>query len=175
MPELDKLLQGKDGQPYLLRPIRPSDAPSLMRGYDAMSAQAKWFRMLYTVPHLTLETAARFCAPDPEREICLVIEGRGALEGEILGGARIAVEADGRTAEFSVSLRPEAQSLGLARAALSAVLDAAQDKGCDVVWGIIARDNRPMLALAQRMGFALKPDPNDRTITRAGLKLGAPN
>ena len=136
-----------------------------------MSSQAKWFRMLYTVPHLTPETAARFCAPDPEREICIVIEGHDALKGEILGGARIAGEADGKSAEFSVSLRPEAQKLGLARIALKAVLDAARDKGYELVWGTIARDNGAMLALAQRMGFSLNTDPNDPAMVRAELDL----
>ena len=36
---------GKNGVAYIVRPISPKDAPSLMRGYDAMSDQAKWFRM----------------------------------------------------------------------------------------------------------------------------------
>ena len=88
-------LTDKNGETYLLRPIRPADAPSLMRGYDAMSDQAKWFRMLHTVPHLSEDVAQRYCAPDPERDLCFVIEGQGTLLGEILGGARIAGEDHG--------------------------------------------------------------------------------
>ena len=84
---------GKDGQRYILRPIRPTDAESLMRGYDAMSDRAKWFRMLHAQPHLSPEQAARFCDPDPARAICLVLEGHGRLKGEIMGGARIARHA----------------------------------------------------------------------------------
>ena len=171
MRALDKMVHGKDGQSYHLRPIRAADAPSLMRGYDAMSDQAKWFRLLYTVPHLTAETAARFCAPDPAREICVVVEGHGALESEILGGARIAGEADGRSAEFSVSLRPEAQGLGLGRAALETVFDAAKDKDYESVWGLIAHDNRAMLSLAHQMGFTLETDPTNPGVMRAELTL----
>lgn len=81
---------GKDGHSYRLRHISLSDAASLMRGYDAMSDRAKWFRMLHAQPHLSDEEAARFTSPDPSRELCLVLEGRGELAGEILGGARIA-------------------------------------------------------------------------------------
>ena len=58
-------LTDKHGTSYRLRPIRPADAPSLMRGYNAMSEQEKWFRMLYTVPHLSEDLAQQFCAPDP--------------------------------------------------------------------------------------------------------------
>ena len=143
-------LTDKNGETYLLRPIRPADAPSLMRGYDAMSDQAKWFRMLHTVPHLSEDVAQRYCAPDPERDLCFVIEGQGTLLGEILGGARIAGEDHG-TAEFAVSLRPEAQTLGLAYGALEAVLHAAYRKGFTHVWGTIAVQNATMVALARRL------------------------
>jgi hypothetical protein len=70
-------VEGKDGRFYTLRPIRLSDAPSLMRGYDAMSDTSKWFRVLHSLPHLTESTARVFCSPDPNRELCIVVEGIG--------------------------------------------------------------------------------------------------
>ena len=163
-------LTDKNGEIYLLRPIKPADAPSLVRGYDAMSDQAKWFRMLHTVPHLSENMAQRFCTPDPERDLCFVIEGQGALLGEILGGARIAGEDHG-VAEFAVSLRPEAQTLGLAYGALEAVLHAAYRKGFTHVWGSIAVQNATMVALARRLGFNLLPDPDDASLLRADIEL----
>lgn len=164
-------IEGKDGEMYLLRPIAVSDADSLMRGYDAMSAQAKWFRMLGALPHLSRQAALKFCTPDPQSEFCTVVEGRGALRGEILGGARIAGEPDGRTAEFSVSLRPEAQGLGLAHRALQMALQEAREMGYERVWGLIAHNNSPMLALARRIGFSLSPDTDDITLMRAEILL----
>ena len=164
-------VNGKNGEPYLLRPIRPSDAPSLMRGYDALSDESKWFRMLHAVPHLSESMAKEFCSPDPERDICLVIEGRGVLTGEILGGARIAGREKSDSVEFSVSLRPEAQGLGLARQALEATLAAAAEMGYRSVWGTISVRNKPMLGLAERMGFSLRSDPDDRSLMLAERTL----
>jgi acetyltransferase len=161
----------KNGDIYLLRPIAPSDVPSLIRGYDAMSEQAKWFRMLHTVPHLTEVMARRFCSPDQDRDLCIVIVGHGSLQGEILGGARIAGEADGRRAEFSVSLRPEAQGLGLAHKALQMVLQAAKEMGYERVWGSIALQNMAMLGLARRLGFTLSPDLDDTALVHAEIDL----
>lgn len=163
-------LRDKHGQAYVLRSIRPADAPALVRAYDAMSDDDKWFRMLQNIPHLSDEMARHFCAPDPQRDLCVVIEGRGALAGEILGGARIAGEGEG-CAEFSVSLRPEAQSLGLGFAALEIVLIAAHDMGFRHVWGVIAAQNKPMRTLAQRLGFKLVPSPNDLSLIRADMDL----
>lgn len=164
-------VKAQDGEDYILRPIEPGDAASLIRGYDAMSDQSKWFRMLHTVPHLTEEMAQHFCAPERDRDVCIVVLGRGSLQGEILGGARIAGEVDGRRAEFSVSLRPEAHGLGLAHRALKMVLQSATEMGYDAVWGMIAINNTPMLRLARRMGFNMTPEPDDAAIVHAEIDL----
>ena len=108
-------LVARDGRRLRLRGIRPEDADSMIRGYDALSDEAKWFRMLHAMPHLSAQMARALCSPDPSSEICLVIEGEGPLAEEIVGGARLADMAPGAAAEFSVSLRPEMQGQGLAR------------------------------------------------------------
>jgi acetyltransferase len=107
--------------------------------------------------------ARAFCTPDPNRELCIVVEGVGELEGEILGGARIAGAVDGISAEFAVSLRPEAQGLGLARKALETVIKVAKESGYRKVWG--------MLALARRVGFSLRRDPDDFSLMLAEFPL----
>lgn len=164
-------IRGKDGKDYVLRPIQPSDAPSLIRGYDALSDRGKWFRMLHAVPHLTEEMARDFCSPDPQTECCVVIEGRDDLADEILGGARVAGLGPGQAAEFSVSLRPEARGLGLARQALETVIAVARQAGNTEVWGLIARQNTAMLKLAERVGFENKRDLDDISLVRATLAL----
>ena len=161
---------GRDGRVYRIRPIRPADAPSLQRGYAAMPSEAKLNRMLYKVPELTPEMAARYCTPDPNAEYCVVVEGRDALAGEILGGARL-IYGSGKTAQFTVSLRPEGHGKGLAREAVSTVLGVAREMGMDSVWGLIASDNKPMLDLARSLGFALKPNPEDPTEILARIEL----
>ncbi|MEM1045098.1 MAG: GNAT family N-acetyltransferase [Pseudomonadota bacterium] len=164
-------IRGKDGKDYVLRPIQPADAPSLIRGYDAMSERGKWFRMLHAVPHLTDEMAREFCAPDPQTECCVVIDGRDDLSDEILGGARVAGLGPGKAAEFSVSLRPEARGLGLARQALETVIEVARETGNTEVWGLIARQNSAMLKLAERVGFQNKRDLDDISLIRATIAL----
>ncbi|MCV6597548.1 MAG: GNAT family N-acetyltransferase [Mangrovicoccus sp.] len=168
---MDAVLQGKDGRDYRIRPIAPGDVDSLIRGYDSLSDQAKWFRMLHAQPHLSREMAERFCKVDHDDEFCLVIEGQGALEGDLLGGARIGGIGPGKAGEFSVSLRPEARGLGLARQALIGVINVAKDQGCSLIWGSVARRNDGMRALAERLGFTLRIDPDDRTLLLAELPL----
>lgn len=164
-------LRGKDGVDYLIRPIRLSDAQLLKRGYDALSERSKWFRMLHALPHLTEEMARELCSPDPDTDVCLVLEGRGALCGEIIGGARIVGIGPGRAAEFAVTLRNEVCGLGLARQSLEMLIDIAREADCASVWGHIAASNINMLNLARRLGFAIRRDPDDLSLSLAEMSL----
>lgn len=169
MPMPPKSVTDREGRAHVLRPIRPSDAPSMMKGYDMLSDEAKWFRLLHAVPHLTEEMAVAFCSPDPKKDVCLVIEA-GDGSGDIIGGARLMHDGPGR-AEFAVSLRPDWQGQGLARQALEAVLDWGRDHGVRHVWGEIAARNTPMINLARRVGMALRRDPNDHALLIAEIEL----
>ncbi len=159
--------RGKDGAAYLIRPIRPDDAAAVTRSYDSLPDRSKWFRLLYSVPRLSEEMAARFCTPDPKTEFAVVIEGNGRLAGELIGGARIADMGPGKAAEFAVTLREEAQGLGLARQALETVIEVARDAGCGSVWGTISAENRAMLGLARRLEFIIRRDPEDLSLMLA--------
>lgn len=157
-------IAGKDGRPHLARPIDETDAGRLIRCYDAMTDRGRWFRVLHHLPHLTQDMARDFCRPDPERDLCIVLEGDGPLEGEILGGARITGSQDGKTAEYSVTLRPEAEGLGLAHKALELVFEAAREMGYTHIWGTIHSENGPMLQLAHSLNLHVHRDPNDAAL-----------
>ncbi|MEM8574691.1 MAG: GNAT family N-acetyltransferase [Pseudomonadota bacterium] len=169
-PLIDRLVRrkvtiaGKNGHLHLARPINESDAGALMRCYDAMTERGKWFRMLHHLPHLSEDMARDFCSPDPDKDLCIVLEGDGPLAGEILGGARITGSADGKSAEYSVTLRPEAEGLGLAHKALELVFAAAKEMGYTRIWGAIHSENGPMLQLAESLDLNLRRDPNDAAL-----------
>jgi acetyltransferase len=157
-------IAGKNGHPHLARPIDATDAGALIRCYDAMTDRGRWFRMLHHLPHLSEDMAHDFCTPDPERDLCIVLEGDGPLEGEILGGARITGDKDGRCAEYSVTLRPEAEGLGLGHKALELVFEAAREMGYTHIWGTIHSENGPMLQLAHSLHLTVHRDPNDAAL-----------
>ncbi len=162
---------GKDGRSYVIRPIEPNDAASVIRGFNTWSPRERWLRFLHAVPELTPEAALAICTPDPVLDICLVIEGQGELAGDIVGGARI-FGAPGRDdGEFSVSMRPEVQGLGLARQVLQMALDAAAEAGYRRIWGYVAAKNDSMQGLAKRLGFRIRRDPDDFSQLIAEIRL----
>jgi RimJ/RimL family protein N-acetyltransferase len=109
-----------------------------------------------------------------ERHIQLLFHRKSAGTNPRTLGRSHHLGEDNGLAEFSVSLRPEAQTLGLASGALEAILHAAHRKGFNHVWGTIAVQNAPMIALARRLGFNLLPDPDDTSLIRADIELPAP-
>ncbi len=162
----------KDGNDYLVRTVRPSDADAIMRGYDALTDEQKWLRVLHTLPHLTPAMAHEFAEPPPDKVFAVVVEGRDNLAGELVGSARIAGFGPRRAAEFSVTVRPEVAGIGLARQALQLVIEVARESGCRCVWGSISGLNGPMIGLAKRMGMTLRRDPEDLAVLIAELPLG---
>ncbi len=169
MPLPPRSVADRDGRVHVLRPIRPSDAPAMMKGYDMLSDEAKWFRLLHAVPHLSEEMAVAFCSPDPEKDVCLVIEAGDGTE-DIIGGARLMHDGPER-GEFAVSMRPDWQGQGLARQALEAVLDWGRGRGMRHVWGEISARNEPMLSLARRVGMKIRRDPEDGALMIAEIEL----
>lgn len=167
-------IRGKDGRDYCLRPIEPGDAPSVIRGFNALSPRERWFRFLHAAPELSEAAALRFCSPDPVLDICLVIEGQGELAGDIVGGARVTGAPCGTDGEFSFSMRPEMQGLGLAKEALQTVLDAAAEAGYRRIWGYVAARNDGMRHLAKRLGFTVRRDPDDLSQLIAEIRLVPP-
>ncbi|MEM7774877.1 MAG: GNAT family N-acetyltransferase [Pseudomonadota bacterium] len=160
-----------DGNTYHVRRIRPSDAPLIVRGYDALPDEHKWFRVLHTLPRLTERMAHDFCTPDPDTVIAVVVEGRDHFAGELVGSARVAGVGPGQSAEFSITVRPEVSGLGLARQALEIVIQCARETGCKSVWGTISMHNARMLGLARRIGFRLRRDPDDISLMIAELEF----
>lgn len=164
----------KDGNDYRVRSIRASDAEAVMRGYDALTDEQKWLRVLHVLPHLTPAMAHTFSDPPHDRVVAVVVEGQGALAGELVGSARVAGIGPGQAGEFSVTVRPEAAGIGLGRQALELVIAAAREAGCRSVWGAISIRNKAMIALAKRLGMTLRSDPEDVTLLIGELEL-APN
>ena len=168
--ELERRMTLEDGRQVLLRPIRPEDAGAVARTFGRLSADDARFRLFAPLRELPIELVARLTQIDYDREMALVAEDP-ASPGELLGGARVSMEPDGRRAEFAVTVRTDGQGHGLGRCTLEAVLDYARQRGVEEVWGTILADNHRMLGLAKALGFTLRRDPDEPDAVLAVKRL----
>jgi acetyltransferase len=171
--ELERKLTLWDGREVLLRPIRPEDAKAHQRAFAASAEEDRRMRYFTSLRELSDEAAARSTQIDYDREMALVAVDP-AEPTELLGGARIIADPDNRAAEFAVSVRSSMKGTGLGPLALGMILDYAYDRGIQQVWGTVLRENKAMIAVAERLGFRRERDPDDPECVKMVIDLPRP-
>ncbi|MFO1039331.1 MAG: GNAT family N-acetyltransferase [Geminicoccaceae bacterium] len=168
--ELEEEVVLKDGRRLLMRPIRPEDAEPLQRFFSHLDPEDLRRRFLAPMKEVSDALAARLSQIDYDREMCVLIVDPTKPD-EIWAGARVAMEPDGQSAEFSVTVRTDRQGLGLGHRALGRVLDYARERGVREVWGSVLHDNKGMLGLARRLGFVSHIDPDDAALVKSVIRF----
>ncbi|MGA8054984.1 MAG: GNAT family N-acetyltransferase [Burkholderiales bacterium] len=168
--ELEETLVLWDGRELALRPIRPEDAPALQRAFAATDAEDRRMRLFTSLRELSNEMAARLTQVDYDRELALVAVDP-TNPSELLGGARVIADPDNRTAEYAVSVRSEMKGTGLGPRVLARIIDLAEARGIRQVWGTVLRENKPMLAVCEKLGFRRERDPDDPEVVKVVIDL----
>ncbi|MEJ5330934.1 MAG: GNAT family N-acetyltransferase [Desulfobaccales bacterium] len=153
--ESDWLLE--DGTPVRLRPIRPEDEPlvkELLENCSDETLYFRYFRLIKSFPHSFL---IRFTQNDYDREIGLAAFGTPPAPEVMMGVGRLVMSPDRSSAEFAVIVADPWQGKGLGSKLISRVIEIARDHGVRFLWGEVLAENKPMLALVQKMGFTIHP------------------
>jgi acetyltransferase len=153
----------------LLRPIRPEDAPGIIRLFESLSAEDVRLRFFGALRQLSPELLTRLTQIDYDRQMALVLEAGG----EILGVARLAADPDNREAEFAVTVRTDLKGRGIGSLLMRRLLEHARRRGIGRIVGDILQENTMMLALARDLDFRLEPRPDTPGVVRASLSLEA--
>jgi acetyltransferase len=90
---------------------------------------------------------------------------------DIVGSAMFLIGEDPTSCEFSTTVSADRGGLGLGRALMTALVAAAKQRGLHEMEGFVLARNQPMLRLAMRLGFSIKPDPDDASVRICHLRL----
>jgi acetyltransferase len=117
-----------------IRPIRPEDAPLLVKLFESLSARSIVLRFFSP-----LKVAV--CGPEQDEKM--------------LGVARVITDITNRKhAEFSVIVGDPWQGKGIGAELLKRCLSISKDRGIEKVTGIVLPENTKMLALGKKLGFS---------------------
>jgi acetyltransferase len=147
--ELEGEIRLRDGRVVRVRPIRPEDAERELRFFNSLSDQSRYQRFMQYLKELSPRMLARFTQLDYDRELALV----ALWQGEFIAVGRYSPNADGKTAEFALTVGDAWQGKGLGHALLERLCDAARAAGYEALVGHILEANREMLELASHLGF----------------------
>jgi acetyltransferase len=176
--ELEETVTLKNGDPVLLRPIRPEDAELEREFVAALSPQTLYRRFMMPVKELSDAMIERFTQIDYDRELALVALRNdsggtpGASGSRLVGVARIIPTWEDGTAEFAIVVGDWLQHSGLGRELMLRLLEAGRVRGYSVIEGIILGENVSMLRFCERLGFTITLNPDDPAERIARIALG---
>lgn len=163
-----KVVQGKDGVPLTLRPIRPEDEPLISKFHETLSDRSvylRYFSPLMLSQRVTHERLARVCFADYNREIPIVVE----REGQIIAVGRLSRLHQPHTARFTMLVSDRCQGQGLGHIIMQHLLEIARQEKLKRLVAHILAENTTMQRLCQKHGFQLTP--LEKGFVRAEINL----
>ncbi|TAL84372.1 MAG: GNAT family N-acetyltransferase [Candidimonas sp.] len=169
----------KNGDPWMMRPIRPEDAEPLQTFVRGLSDESRYMRFVSMLRELTPSMLARYTRIDYDRELALVAtvqvpnpEHRGHPHERIVGFAHYLRNADGRGAEYALVIADDNQRRSLGACLMRGLIEAAQAQGLTYIEGLVLATNHAMLSLMTHLGFRNDNEVEDPTTRRVWLDLG---
>ncbi|MEM4290276.1 MAG: GNAT family N-acetyltransferase, partial [Nitrososphaerota archaeon] len=163
----------KDGREVLLRPIRPEDEPLEYELIKGLSEESSRFRFFQVIREVTHEMLVRFCNIDYDREIAIIAEYNEGCRKRNVGVGRLIIDRDAKRGEFAVLVADDFQGKGLGTKLTDMVIEIAQEKGLDSIYGIVLPENTKMIRLCRKMGFEISYG-KDEVFVELKLKQEAP-
>lgn len=143
------------GGVYLpVRPIRPEDAPLLVRFFQGLSEHSRYQRFMQHLHEFPPALLKRLTNLDYERELALVVLDPAGQD--LIAVGRFAPTDDPANAEFALTVADVWQGKGIGRVLLARLCGLARKAGYQALYGRVLDDNKGMLDLAARLGFALQ-------------------
>jgi len=161
----------RDGRAVHIRAMRPADEAEILQAFDRLSQDARYMRFMRTVREVNTERLRKTLASFPASGLGLVATVPATDGIDIVGTAIFVLGSDPATCEFAITIAADYGGAGLGRTILTALIDAAKQRGLQEMEGFVLAANKPMLRLAARVGFSVSVDPDDRSIRICRLRL----
>jgi acetyltransferase len=160
-----------DGRTVRIRPIERSDLELERRFVMGLSPRTRYLRLL-SGRCLQPGELERWTDIDPAREIALVAVATTADGVQQVGVVRCARDELAPPAwDFGIVVADAWQGVRLGDALLARLVERAEARGVPALGSVTLAENRPMVALARRLGFSVRREPGDATLLRLEREL----
>lgn len=147
----------KSGRRVILRPVLAEDEPTHRAFHELQSPESIRYRFFQYRKHFSREDVAQMVQIDYDREMVFVAnapreDGKGE---ETLGTVRVWTDADNLQCEFAVMVHDKMKGEGLGMALMRKMIEYCRSRGTVEMIGNVLPENRPMLKLAEALGFEI--------------------
>ncbi|MEQ9546430.1 MAG: GNAT family N-acetyltransferase [Marinobacter sp.] len=148
----------KSGRRVIIRPVLAEDEPAHRAFHELQSPESIRYRFFQYRKHFSREDVAQMVQIDYDREMVFIANApRQDGEGEeTLGTVRVWTDADNLRCEFAVMVHDNMKGEGLGVALMQKMIDYCRSRGTVEMVGNVLPDNRPMLQLAEHLGFEVQ-------------------
>ncbi|AZT83448.1 GNAT family N-acetyltransferase [Marinobacter sp. NP-4(2019)] len=148
----------KSGRRVIIRPVLAEDEPAHRAFHELQSPESIRYRFFQYRKHFSREDVAQMVQIDYDREMVFIANApREDAEGEeTLGTVRVWTDADNLRCEFAVMVHDNMKGEGLGVALMQKMIDYCRSRGTVEMVGNVLPDNRPMLQLAEHLGFEIQ-------------------
>jgi acetyltransferase len=154
-----------------LRPLRPHDRDIEHAFVSGLSPETRSNRLLGGARAITREYIESLVSVDFSRDMALAAATMLGGSETLIGVARYVLDKNNQAAEFAIVIADSWHGRGIGSRLLGKLVEVARRRGLKGLYGDILAMNRPMLALATKLGFKLSRHPDDPTLTRATLSI----
>lgn len=167
-PQAESRLFLHNGTALMIRPVEAEDAEAVQEFVRNLPDEARKSRFMLAGKELSAGLLAQFCQPvRPLETVMAAFDSDGTVHGLAQTSAvRFPDEC-----EFGIIVSEALQGRGLASFMMKELIEKARGQGYRNISAEILADNRPMLQLAAKLGFALRPSENDNTLRVANMPL----
>lgn len=162
--ELEQRIEWQ-GQPLLLRPVRPEDGQAHVSFFNALDPEDVRYRMFIRLRELQPSQLARLTQIDYDREMAFIAT-RKKVDGEweTLGVARVVADPDNIQADFAITVRSDLKGQGLGPILMNKLIDYCRSRGTREIVGEALPHNARVLKLVKKLGFDIEPIAGDETM-----------
>jgi acetyltransferase len=88
---------------------------------------------------------------------------------------RLSADPDNERAEFAIVVRDDLIRRGIGRRLMDRIIRYGRERGLSAIFGMVLAENRAMIELCRRLGFAIAAEPGQPGLVRATLDLPRPS
>lgn len=147
----------RGGLQATIRPIKPEDAPGLIKLFGRLSRESVYYRFFFKRKELGLDEANHLATVDYDTRMAFVAEVEEGNEQNLIGVARYEpLATPPGAAEMAIVVIDEYQHHGVGRLLLHTLGDYALALGYTTFLAEVLADNYRMIAFCEQLGYPLK-------------------
>ncbi len=143
-----------DGTEVLLRAIRPEDEPAEQEMLSTLSHETLRTRFFSVIKNMSHEWLVLFCNIDYDRHMAIVAELEEKGRKSMIGVARLIMNQDMTSGELAFLVQDKYQRKHLGSKFLEVLIGIARERGLAEVRADVLTENKKMLNVFKRLGFA---------------------